>query len=1017
MKQVNMHQEGLKKNILGQGNQSHDSKNFFQGIVETIREPVLILDEDLKVLYVNPIFFKTFKVQIKETIGKLFFDLGDHQWDIPALRELLEDILKNQTIIKDFQVDHEFSSIGRRIMIVNARQIVTPELNQVLILVVIDDITDRLLTEQAIQDSEERFRRAFETAQDGIVLIEKVTGQIVNSNRAVQELLGYKPAELVNEKIWKLGFMKGFKDYQKDARKLDNFGYIDYYDSSVITKQGDVIPAEISLTNRAKVFQCNIRDITERKQAEEEIFRINELLHVISTNNPDNIIMQDKDLKYIFVHNPKLGLAEQEMLGKSDYDIMPQIADAKKLIEVKTRVLETGKAMSFETSLESRTGEKEFFEGEYIPNIDKNGNIVGLIGYFGNVTKSKLFERALRESEEKYRNLVERANDGIVIIQDGEVRFANQRLAELWGSTVSEIMNTPFTDYIDPNDLEKVVDRYRRRMAGEVISPIYEVALLKKNGVKIIAEVSAGVISFKGKPANLVIVRDINERKEAEQTLKNEQELAQRYLDIAEVMILALDKDGKILLINQKGSRILGYQEKELLGKNWFETCIPTRDRRDIKGLHKKVLAGDLALDKYHKNSVLTKSGERRTVAWNNTILCDENKHPIGTLSSGEDITQRVRTETLLNALNLASVAMSPALTQQEIFISVAKVLDPMDIASALFLLDETGNRLLSSFLSFQPTLLNKIEKLIGVNQKSFSFLIDEVDIYRKVVREKEAVFAENPLEVIRQILPKGVGILASTIVNLMHTQKAIFAPLIVEEQVVGVFSLQSSTLSVDDVPATAAFANQLAGAWSKSELLEELIRTVEGTVRAIAATSEMRDPYTAGHQERVSELATQIAAEMHLSNDQIESIRMAGLVHDLGKIKVPSEILSKPGKLSDLEFNLIKAHPQSGFELLKEIEFPWPLAQIVLQHHEKMDGSGYPNGLKKEEILIEARVLCVADIVEAMSSRRPYRSSLGIEIALNQIKQDRKTLLDPDVVDACLRLFKNGYKIPGQEM
>ena len=215
-------------------------------------------------------------------------------------------------------------------MIVNARQIVTPELNQVLILVAIDDITDRLFAERAIQDSEERFRRAFETAQDGIVLIEKVTGQIVNSNRAVQELLGYKPAELVNEKIWKLGFMKGFKDYQKDASKLDNFGYIDYYDSSVITKQGDVIPAEISLTNRAKVFQCNIRDITERKQAEEEIFRINELLNVISTNNPDNIIMQDKDLKYTFVHNPKLGLAEQEMLGKSDYDIMPQIADAKK---------------------------------------------------------------------------------------------------------------------------------------------------------------------------------------------------------------------------------------------------------------------------------------------------------------------------------------------------------------------------------------------------------------------------------------------------------------------------------------------------------------------------------------------------------------------------------------------------------------------------------------------------------------------------------------------------------------
>ena len=1017
MKKPNDSQKSSGKNSIAQGVQSIDIEKFFQNIVETIREPVLILDVDLRVLYANPNFYKTFKVQAEETIGNLFFNLGNHQWEIPALRKLLEDILKNQTIFNDFQVDHEFSSIGKRIMIVNARQVVNPELKQALILVAIEDITDRMLIEQALQNSEERFRRVFETAQDSIVLIDKMNGQIVNSNQASHELLGFTAAELTNKKIWELGFVKDTKDFQKVVRKLNDFGYVDYFDSSVKTREGDVISAEIYLTNRAKVFQCNIRDITEREKKEEELLRTNELLRTISDNNPDQIFMQDKDLKYTYVLNPQLGLTEQDMLGKSDYDIIPCMEDVEKLVKVKTQVLETGEAMHFETSLESKTGEIEVFDGMYFPNIDKKGNISGLIGYFRNVTEHKRIVDALRESEEKYRNVVERANDGVLILQDGEVRFANSHLAELRGCTVSEIMNTPFTDYIHPDDLDKVADRYRRRMAGETIAPIYEAALMKKNGERVLVELNAGVITFEGKPANLVIVRDITKRKKVAQALKEEQEKAQKYLDIAGVMILVLDLNGEIMLINQKGCWTLGYQASELIGKNWFDTCLPEQNRREVKGIFKKVVAGDLNQIEYYENPVLTKSGEERIIAWYNTYLYDEKKHPVGTLSSGEDITPRVRAEKLLNALNMASVAMSTALTPQDIFFAVSKALDNLDIKCMLFLLDETKSRLLVSYLSFQQTSLKKIEKLLGVDQQSITFLIDAVDVYRRVVREKETVFVGDSAQVIRQVLPKGIKMFASKIVDLLHVKKGIFAPLIVEKQVIGVFSIQSDSLTVEDLPATSAFAHELAGAWHKAKLLQDLTRTVEGTVRAIAATSELRDPYTAGHQVRVSDLATAIATEMHLTNDQVESIRMASLVHDLGKIKIPSAILSKPGRLSDLEYNLIKAHPQDGFDLLKDIEFPWPLAQIVLQHHEKMDGSGYPQGLKKDEILIEARVLCVADIVEAMSSHRPYRAALGIEKALEQITLDRGTLLDPDAVDACLRVFKGGYNLPIAEI
>ncbi len=192
-----------------------------------------------------------------------------------------------------------------------------------------------------------------------------------------------------------------------------------------------------------------------------------------------------------------------------------------------------------------------------------------------------------------------------------------------------------------------------------------------------------------------------------------------------------------------------------------------------------------------------------------------------------------------------------------------------------------------------------------------------------------------------------------------------------------------------------------------RKESEDQLRRALKGVVQAMSVTVEMRDPYTAGHQRRVSRLSVGIAREMGLPERQIEGIRMAGDIHDIGKIYVPAEILSKPGKLTDIEFTIIKTHPQVGYDILKNIEFPWPIADIVVQHHERLDGKGYPAGLKGDAILLEARIIIVADVVEAMSSHRPYRPAHGIDKALEEISLHRGTLYDAAVVDACLRLFK----------
>ncbi|MDH7511441.1 MAG: response regulator [Clostridiales bacterium] len=213
--------------------------------------------------------------------------------------------------------------------------------------------------------------------------------------------------------------------------------------------------------------------------------------------------------------------------------------------------------------------------------------------------------------------------------------------------------------------------------------------------------------------------------------------------------------------------------------------------------------------------------------------------------------------------------------------------------------------------------------------------------------------------------------------------------------------NLSGHVLIFRDISARKQAEQALKESW------ENLREALEGAIQAMALTIEIRDPYTAGHQRRVSKLSCAIAKEMGLPEDQIEGIRVAGDIHDIGKIYVPAEILSKPGQITAIEYGIIKTHPQVGYEILKTIKFPWPVAQIVLQHHEHLDGSGYPLGLSGDQILKESKILIVADTVEAMSSHRPYRPAQGIDKALDEIIQYKGLFYDSEAVDACVRLFK----------
>jgi HD-GYP domain-containing protein (c-di-GMP phosphodiesterase class II) len=203
-----------------------------------------------------------------------------------------------------------------------------------------------------------------------------------------------------------------------------------------------------------------------------------------------------------------------------------------------------------------------------------------------------------------------------------------------------------------------------------------------------------------------------------------------------------------------------------------------------------------------------------------------------------------------------------------------------------------------------------------------------------------------------------------------------------------------------------------LQTAAAKILLQDSLRESLEQTIEVIADTGKERDSYTAGHQKRVAELCSSIGTELRLSEERIHGLHLAATIHDLGKIGIPAEILARPGRLSDSQFALVKEHPSIAFSILRNVSFPWPIANIIIQHHERIDGSGYPMGLKDDDLLMESKILAVADVVEAMASHRPYRAALGVDAALSEITAQRGVTLDAAAVDACLRVFsEQGFK------
>ena len=456
---------------------------------------------------------------------------------------------------------------------------------------------------------------------------------------------------------------------------------------------------------------------------------------------------------------------------------------------------------------------------------------------------------------------------------------------------------------------------------------------------------------FRGRRASN---RNITARKEAEEDLRHSEERYRTILEDIEEGYQEMDPKGNFTFCNESFCKIFGYGREELLNSNIRHYAADEETADRIYRAYQQIYRTGDPLKRF-EGEIVTRQGERRLIEFSASLLRDREGRRRGFRGIVRDVTERK---------NMGDQYRMIANSSQ----------------TGVYIVQDGRLRFVNPHISKYSGY--REEELIGRQVLHFVHPADW-----EMVREKAgkmlAGLLKSPYEY-RMVDKAGrVRWLTETVTPITYRGRS---------------AVLGNTMDTTDRKEAEK---------KLQDLLENLRKAVGATVQVMVAAVEARDPYTAGHQARSADLARAIAREMGLPQDRIDGIRMAGSIHDIGKLSVPAEILSKPSKLSDIEFSLIREHACKGYKMLKDVASPWPLAEIVYQHHERLDGSGYPRGLKGEEIIIEARILAVADVVESMASYRPYRPALGLEEALAEIERHQGKLYDADVVAACLRLFR----------
>ena len=1115
---------------------------YFKDIVATIREPLLVLDADLRVLVANRSFYKFFKVKSGETAGRLIYELGNRQWDIPGLRALLETILPQKAVFNDYEVEHGFPGIGRRTMRLNARRIPKPPEKPQWILLAFEDDTERKEAEVSLKETErvkteilEKLNEAQHLALIGSWEWDLITDHVWWSDETYR-IFGVTAQDFVPgfEAKGKFIHPDDFERYSKafehsfqtgepldlDTRLITNDGRLKYCQA-----KGRIVYDESGKPIR---FIGTIMDITERKQAEDKISTSENELRSLFAAMTDAVFVLDGDGRYISIAptNPiNLYRPAEELLGKTLHEVLPK-EQADYMLAKICQAIQSKQTVHGEYALQIN-GKEIWFESS-ISRL--SGNSVFWVAH--DISERKQAEEALKQSEEKFRLSFMTGLDGFywATLEDGRIVEINPVFEEVFGYSREQVIGRTSLElglFQDPNDRAKMVTELKEQ--GFIKN--LELIGRKKDGESITVSLSASTTWINNRAYILGIVRDVSERKRVEKALQEKVMLLESAHELARLGSYKIDLPLQTIFLSAEMARLYGAGEEAISlpldeyrkrfyhpddlekdskfanavyesGKPLFiETRVIRSDGKvnwvqarskpagtSILGMVQDITESKQMLDKLRESEERYKLlFESSPLAINITrgpeiIYANPSYLKMFGFSALDELKDRLPMELfpseyhpkiLENIQRRAKGLPVPNAYEAECFrkdgtrfpilMYLTRTIFADGPATVAFIIDITDRKRAEERIErqFKHLLaLSNIDRLIASN---FDLNLSLSEILNYVTKELGVdaadVFILNPnsltlefgaergfhTNTVRKTQIRlgesyaGRTALERQIVQIPNlkneTDKAFLSthlagedfacyygvPLIAKGQVKGILEVFHRGALEPDAE-WFDFLNTLAGqtaiAIENSTLFEslqhsnsELGMAYDATIEDWSRALDLRDKETEGHTQRLTGMTLKLAREFGLSETDLVQIRWGALLHDIGKMGVPDGVLFKPEPLTDDEWAVIKKHPSLAFEMLSPIHYLRNALDIPYCHHEKWDGSGYPRGLKGNQIPLAARIFAVVDVWDALTSKRPYRQAWSEEKTIEYIQAGGGTHFDPKVVKAFMIMMNKDHK------
>ncbi|MCJ7789433.1 MAG: PAS domain S-box protein [Candidatus Atribacteria bacterium] len=1002
-------------------------KNF-STLVENTPDMIVRFNLDLQHIYVNAAVEHQFGVPVHRFIGKTFLEIDGSPEQHKSNHQLLKKALETG---KEQQTEQSLTTpSGQKYF----QTRIVPERDEKgrieSLLTVTRDITERKRAEENLAKAEQRLSAHIDNSPLAIIEFDPQF-RVIRWSKGAERIFGWTSEEIIGKSISEMrwvydddkelvlqesaGLLKGERsrslNVNRNYRKDGSIILCEWYDSGIYDETGHLI----------SVFS-QVLDITERKLAEEALRKSHERFQLANRatfnviwdwNLQTNALWRNENFQMLFGYR-----AEEIEEGIESWTNRIHPEDLNRV--------KAGIHAAIDSGQQSWSDQYRFCrkDGTYAEINDRgyisreaSGNPVRMIGAMQDITERKQAEDALRESEERFRRAITATKDGLWErdIQTNQEFFA-PRWCEITGYSFDdpELPHTyeSWASRIHPDDYDRVMCVLNNHLEKGTKYDVDYRHRHKSGEYRWQNSKGQAIFDESGKPIKMVgFISDITERKQAEEALlKSERNLA-AIMNASTESIFLMDLEGGLIAANESLVQHLGTDLETLLRGNFYE-FLPPDVAQNQKSHVKQVIKSGKPL--YFEDESFG-----RTILNSFYPIFDSKGQIIRLAVIGMDITERKKMEERERHFKQVLLAI------RNVNQLIVQETDPERlIDQACQILTET-----LGYYNAWIVLFDEDKKVISI--KAYGF-IDGYNLFEEQLKQ-----GKYPLCIKKAFQEKGTIVIDNASDSCPdcplysgHVGRAGLSSRIQHgDKLYGMLTV-SIPREYANLEETSKLFIELAGnlglALYKISLEKErkkteeelklsyqkLQKAIKSTIQAIALILEKRDPYTAGHQRRMTKLACAIAEEISLSSDKIERLYIAGIIHDIGKINVPTEILSKPGRLSEIEFSLIQTHPQVGSDILKEMELPGEVSSIVLQHHERMDGSGYPSGLSGEAILLEARILAVADVVEAMASNRPYRPALGLDKALEEITKNKGKLYDPEVVDVCLKLFKEkGFK------